>query len=83
MFAEVSDREVLATAAPRTDAFSRHFSTGRTNSVFLYTRVNDGGIDIRCRMFAPLRSIAEDPATGSANVALVGLLAQLRPRSGP
>ncbi len=81
MFAEVSDREVLATAAPRTDAFSRHFSTGRTNSVFLYTRVNDGGIDIRCRMFAPLHGIAEDPATGSANVALVGLLAQLRPEA--
>jgi len=31
------------------------------------------------RMFAPLYGVPEDPATGSANVALVGLLASLRP----
>ena len=30
-------------------------------------------------MFAPLHNIPEDPATGSANVALIGLLAHLRP----
>jgi trans-2,3-dihydro-3-hydroxyanthranilate isomerase len=30
-------------------------------------------------MFAPLHGIPEDPATGAANVALIGLLAQLRP----
>ena len=30
-------------------------------------------------MFAPLKGIPEDPATGSANVALIGLLAKLRP----
>jgi trans-2,3-dihydro-3-hydroxyanthranilate isomerase len=32
-------------------------------------------------MFAPHHGIPEDPATGSANVALVGLLASLRPES--
>ena len=37
------------------------------------------GADIHCRMFAPLHGIPEDPATGSANVALIGLLAKLRP----
>ena len=30
-------------------------------------------------MFAPHLNIPEDPATGSANVALVGLLVSLRP----
>jgi trans-2,3-dihydro-3-hydroxyanthranilate isomerase len=30
-------------------------------------------------MFAPLDGVPEDPATGSANVALAGLLASLRP----
>jgi trans-2,3-dihydro-3-hydroxyanthranilate isomerase len=30
-------------------------------------------------MFAPLFGVPEDPATGSANVALIGLLALLRP----
>jgi trans-2,3-dihydro-3-hydroxyanthranilate isomerase len=29
-------------------------------------------------MFAPLHGVSEDPATGSANIALVGLLASLR-----
>jgi trans-2,3-dihydro-3-hydroxyanthranilate isomerase len=32
-------------------------------------------------MFAPLHGIPEDPATGSANVALIGLLAKLRPET--
>jgi trans-2,3-dihydro-3-hydroxyanthranilate isomerase len=32
-------------------------------------------------MFAPLHGVYEDPATGSANVALVGLLAHLGPES--
>ena len=30
-------------------------------------------------MFAPLYGVPEDPATGSGNCALVGLLASLRP----
>jgi trans-2,3-dihydro-3-hydroxyanthranilate isomerase len=38
-----------------------------------------GEFDVRARMFAPLHGVAEDPATGSANVALVGLLASLSP----
>ena len=36
---------------------------------------------IQSRMFAPLHGVFEDPATGSANVALIGLLAHLRPES--
>jgi trans-2,3-dihydro-3-hydroxyanthranilate isomerase len=32
---------------------------------------------MQSRMFAPLYGVPEDPATGSANVALIGLLAQL------
>jgi trans-2,3-dihydro-3-hydroxyanthranilate isomerase len=32
-------------------------------------------------MFAPHHGVPEDPATGSANVALIGLLAKLRPES--
>src|SRR5437868_13635538 len=43
-------------------------------SMHLYVRVSDG-FDIRARMFAPLSGVPEDPATGSANCALGGLLA--------
>jgi trans-2,3-dihydro-3-hydroxyanthranilate isomerase len=32
-------------------------------------------------MFAPLYGVPEDPATGSANVILAGLLASLRPEA--
>jgi trans-2,3-dihydro-3-hydroxyanthranilate isomerase len=48
-------------------------------SILIYTQVAESGLDIRARMFAPHHGIPEDPATGSANVALVGLLAKLRP----
>ena len=42
--------------------------------VYLYIRASDG-FDIRARMFAPLSGVPEDPATGSANCTLAGLLA--------
>jgi trans-2,3-dihydro-3-hydroxyanthranilate isomerase len=48
-------------------------------SLFIYTQVSESDLDIRARMFAPHHGIPEDPATGSANVALIGLLASLRP----
>ncbi len=37
--------------------------------------------DLRTRMFAPFDGVPEDPATGSANAALAGLLASLPPRA--
>ena len=33
--------------------------------------------DIRARMFAPFEGVFEDPATGSANCSLAGMLADL------
>jgi trans-2,3-dihydro-3-hydroxyanthranilate isomerase len=42
--------------------------------VYLYTQGTDG-FEIRARMFAPLSGVPEDPATGSANCTLAGLLA--------
>ena len=47
---------------------------GVNPQMYVYTRVSDG-FDIRARMFAPLSGVAEDPATGSANCTLGGLLA--------
>lgn len=47
-------------------------------AIHLYTRATERrDIDICCRMFATLGDIREDPATGSANCALAGLLAHL------
>ena len=43
--------------------------------IHLYCR-NLENFDIKARMFAPLDGVSEDPATGSANAALIGLLSQ-------
>ncbi len=84
VFAELKDRRALAAAQPRDEVFARHLPRERANGVHLYVQAagqGDGvdGADIQCRMFAPRHGIYEDPATGSANVALIGLLAALRP----
>lgn len=79
IFAEVASRRALAAALPRNEIFARHLPLDGATGIHLYLADGEGGIDIRARMFAPLHGVPEDPATGSANVALAGLLASLRP----
>lgn len=79
ILAELKERASLAAATARAEIFTREVSRQPAVSILIYTQVDEGGIDIRARMFAPHRGIPEDPATGSANVALVGLLAKLHP----
>ena len=47
----------------------------------MYVHDQSDGFDLQVRMFAPLYGVPEDPATGSGNVALAGLLASLRPEA--
>jgi trans-2,3-dihydro-3-hydroxyanthranilate isomerase len=79
LFAEVRSRQALERALPRADVFRRHLPVDGAIGIHLYLRDGEDGIDIRARMFAPGHGVAEDPATGSANVALAGLLASLKP----
>ncbi|HVV61201.1 MAG TPA: PhzF family phenazine biosynthesis protein [Pseudolabrys sp.] len=79
VFAELKARPALVRARPRADVFSEHFPMDRATGIFMYTRSTDGEVDIYARMFAPLYGVPEDPATGSANVALAGFLAGMRP----
>src|ERR1044071_6751991 len=79
ILAELKTRKALASASPRADVFRDQVSKHPATSILLYTHVDEDPIDIRARMFAPQHGIPEDPATGSANVALIGLLAKLRP----
>jgi trans-2,3-dihydro-3-hydroxyanthranilate isomerase len=76
---ELKSRAALAAASPNSDVFRLEVTKHPVVSILLYTRVDEAGLDIRARMFAPHLNIPEDPATGSANVALIGLLAKLRP----
>lgn len=70
-----SDRGATAAAARR-----YAFRSGRF-SVHIYARTpgRADGADLRARMFSPLGGTGEDPATGSANGALIALLATLHP----
>jgi trans-2,3-dihydro-3-hydroxyanthranilate isomerase len=77
-FAELKTRPVLAAAQPRTDVFTADLPADRVTGVLLYVKDRSSGFDLQVRMFAPLYGIPEDPATGSGNVALAGLLASLR-----
>jgi trans-2,3-dihydro-3-hydroxyanthranilate isomerase len=79
LFAEVTSRAVLAKATARTDRLAKHLPMTRAVGVHLYVHVEEHGVNIQSRMFAPLFGVPEDPATGSANVVLIGLLAHLRP----
>ena len=76
---ELKTRGALVAARPRSEIFSRHLPMDLVTGVFLYWQGTGEPFDIECRMFAPLFGIPEDPATGSANAAMIGLLAQLMP----
>ncbi|MEI7873769.1 MAG: PhzF family phenazine biosynthesis protein [Alphaproteobacteria bacterium] len=81
LFVELKSRAVLKSAAPRTDVFARELPRDRVVGIHLYVQAKENDIDIQSRMFAPEHGIPEDPATGGANVALIGLLAHLRPEA--
>jgi trans-2,3-dihydro-3-hydroxyanthranilate isomerase len=63
------------------DVFLLHLPRDEVTGIHLYVEDAEEGADFQSRMFAPLHGVFEDPATGSANVALIGLLAHLRPES--
>jgi trans-2,3-dihydro-3-hydroxyanthranilate isomerase len=81
VLAELKSRTALLGASPNGDVFRHQVAKLPAVSIMIYTQVHEGDIDIRARMFAPHLNILEDPATGSANVALIGLLARLRPEA--
>jgi trans-2,3-dihydro-3-hydroxyanthranilate isomerase len=78
---EVASRDALAAASPRSEAFARHLPGEKAVGIMLYVQSSANGADVQCRMFAPLFGVSEDPATGSAAVALIGLLASLDARA--
>jgi trans-2,3-dihydro-3-hydroxyanthranilate isomerase len=73
LVAELVNRAALARARVNAAGFDAIAAQGITPDVHLYARSADD-FDIRARMFAPFDGVPEDPATGSANCALAGLL---------
>jgi trans-2,3-dihydro-3-hydroxyanthranilate isomerase len=80
-FVELKTRPALASARPRADVFTKHLPAEQITGVLMYVHDRRDGFDLQVRMFAPLYGVPEDPATGSGNVALAGLLASLRPEA--
>ena len=77
LIAELRDRDALQRARPDISGLEGLVAEGiELPDVHLYVKASDG-FDIRARMFAPLDGVPEDPATGSANCALVALLSHL------
>jgi trans-2,3-dihydro-3-hydroxyanthranilate isomerase len=77
LIAELRDRDALERARPGMVGIEALLAAGaETADLLVYVRSADD-FDIRARMFSPLDGIPEDPATGSANCALAGLLANL------
>jgi trans-2,3-dihydro-3-hydroxyanthranilate isomerase len=80
VFTELRNRAALERARINMSGFEALRDLGVDPQLYLYTRMNESepdwhGFDIRARMFAPLSGVPEDPATGSANCTLGGLLA--------
>ncbi len=79
---ELRDRDALARSQVRVDSWMAYSERARCNAIHLYTRdTGTDEFDLRCRMYAAIGGVREDPATGSANCALAGLLASLATES--
>ena len=76
LMAELEGRDALERARVNLEGIETLLADGVTDGIHLYTKSGDD-FDLRARMFAPLGGVPEDPATGSANCALAGLLAHL------
>ena len=75
LIAELADRSALERARVNMDGLDALVAEGVTPDIHLYVHSADE-FDLRARMYAPLDGVPEDPATGSANCALAGLLSQ-------
>jgi trans-2,3-dihydro-3-hydroxyanthranilate isomerase len=76
LLVELKTRAALAQArgAEAEEQHRRILTPAGTDGVYCYYRDRNGN-NLHSRMFAPIDKVFEDPATGSATVALVALLA--------
>lgn len=76
LFVPLRDRAAVAASRVKLDAFEAALDGYVTEKVMVFAMdAEHAGHDIRARMYAPGIGVPEDPATGSACVALAGYLA--------
>ncbi len=78
LIVELRDIDALERAQANVARLRELKGVGITPDIHLYVQTGDE-FDLRTRMFAPLDNVPEDPATGSANCALVGMLTAINP----
>jgi trans-2,3-dihydro-3-hydroxyanthranilate isomerase len=77
LFVPVRDRATVARARVKLDLWESALADYITKEIFVFAMdAEHPDHDVRARMFAPGIGVAEDPATGSACVALAGYLAE-------
>ena len=74
-FAHLSSSDAVDRAAIDRAAWAKHFSTAWSPNIFFFAGELADGADLYARMSAPALGVEEDPATGSACAALVGVAA--------
>ncbi len=79
LIAELDSVDSLNAAAPNVAALSKLLNRPVIDGIYIYAAEGKDGADFQNRMFAPDLGVFEDAATGSAAVALIGLLASLDP----
>jgi trans-2,3-dihydro-3-hydroxyanthranilate isomerase len=76
LFIPLRDRRAVAQSRVRSDLWDATLERYTTNKVMVFAMDGERpGSDVRARMYAPGIGVPEDPATGSAAVALGGYLA--------
>jgi trans-2,3-dihydro-3-hydroxyanthranilate isomerase len=81
LFVPLRDRAAVGRARLKLDLWEATLGNYLTNKVFVFAMDGERpDSDVRARMFAPGIGVPEDPATGSAAVALGGYLAMRDPR---
>ncbi|HEY7395792.1 MAG TPA: PhzF family phenazine biosynthesis protein [Gemmatimonadaceae bacterium] len=76
LFVPLRDRRAVAESRVRSDLWDATLESYLTNKVMVFALdAERPGSDVRARMYAPGIGVPEDPATGSAAVALGGYLA--------
>jgi trans-2,3-dihydro-3-hydroxyanthranilate isomerase len=74
-FVQLASREAVDRAAIENGAWKKHLAKAWSPHLFFFAGEPENGAELYGRMCAPAMGIAEDPATGAACAALVGVLA--------
>jgi trans-2,3-dihydro-3-hydroxyanthranilate isomerase len=82
LFIPLRNRDAVARSRVKIDLLESALSGYITQKVMVFAMDGEHpGSDVRARMYAPGIGVPEDPATGSACVALAGYLAERDPRT--